>query len=262
MKRWMKLLLVIPFILTACGAAEPKAVPTVSFMVFGDPAEKQAYEALVAAFHAKQTDVKVQLTHIPGQSEYRQRLAADFAAGTPADIVLINYRRFAGFAAKGTLEPLGPYLDKSSLIKRDDFYAESMGAFDWNGQLTCIPQNLSSLVVYYNKNLFDQAGLDYPKDDWTWDDFQATAKALTLDADNDGTPEQYGLGTEASIFRVTPFIWQNGGDLVDNPAKPTSLNLNTPEAAGASNGLLIYKLSVMLFPAVDKSWQNRMKPAF
>lgn len=233
MKHWMKLLLLIPFILTACGSAEPKPIPTVSFMVFGDPAEKQAYEALVNAFHAKQSAVKVQLTHIPGQSEYRQRLAADFAAGTPADIVLINYRRFAGFAAKGSLEPLGLYLDKSTLIKHDDFYAESMGSFEWNGQLTCIPQNLSSLVVYYNKNLFDQAGLAYPKDDWTWEEFQATAKALTIDADNDGNPEQYGLGTEASIFRVTPFIWQNGGDLVDDPAKPTRLNLNTPEAAGA-----------------------------
>ena len=51
-------------------------------------------------------------------------------------------------------------------------------------------------------------------DDWTWDEFLATAKALTLDLDGDGVTDQYGLGTEASIFRVAPFIWQNGGELV------------------------------------------------
>ena len=52
------------------------------------------------------------------------------------------------------------------------------------------------------------------RDDWTWDDFLATAQALTKDLDGDGTTDQYGLGTEASIFRVAPFIWQNGGELV------------------------------------------------
>jgi multiple sugar transport system substrate-binding protein len=78
----------------------------------------------------------------------------------------------------------------------------------------CIPQNISSLVVYYNRALFDAAGLAYPADDWTWADFLAAAQALTQDLDGDGVTDQYGLGTEASIFRVAPFIWQNGGELV------------------------------------------------
>src|SRR3712207_8442346 len=45
--------------------------------------------------------------HIPSQTNYRTRLANDFAAGSPADIVLLNYRRYASFAAKGVIEPLG-----------------------------------------------------------------------------------------------------------------------------------------------------------
>jgi multiple sugar transport system substrate-binding protein len=97
----------------------------------------------------------------------------------------------------------------------------------------CIPQNLSSLVVYYNKYLFDQAGLAYPNSDWNWDDFLATAKTLTRDSDGDGAIDQYGLGTEVSIFRLAPFVWQNGGELVDNPAAPTRLALDTPAARAA-----------------------------
>lgn len=97
----------------------------------------------------------------------------------------------------------------------------------------CIPQNLSSLVVYYNKGLFDAAGIAYPADDWTWDDFLETAQALTLDTDGDGETDQFGLGTEASIFRLAPFVWQNGGEIVDDPANPTRLTLDTPEARAA-----------------------------
>jgi multiple sugar transport system substrate-binding protein len=205
----------------------------ISFMIFGDPAEKAAYERLVAVFEQRAPAVSVDLTHIPSQSDYRTRLGADFAAGTPADIVLINYRRYAGLAAKGVLEPLGPYLARSTVIQERDFYPEAIRPFYWQGALICIPQNLSSLVVYYNKELFDQAGVAYPQAGWTWDTFLQTARALTRDSDGDGTIDQYGLGTEASIFRLAPFIWQNGGDLVDQPAAPTQLALETPAAREA-----------------------------
>ena len=97
----------------------------------------------------------------------------------------------------------------------------------------CIPQNLSSLVVYYNRDLFRGAGVPEPRDGWTWDDFLRAARALTRDIDGDGRIDQYGVGTEVSIFRVAPFIWQNGGDLVDNPQAPTRLALDTPAAREA-----------------------------
>ncbi|MCI0520938.1 MAG: sugar ABC transporter substrate-binding protein, partial [Chloroflexi bacterium] len=204
-----------------------------SFMVFGDPAELAAYQSLVAAFHAKSPGVQVNLTHIPGQAEYRTRLAADFAAGAPADVVLINYRRYAAFATKNVLQPLGPYLAKSAAISEADFYPQALQPFRWQGELICIPQNISSLVVYYNKDLFALAGLTVPADDWTWDDFLAAAQALTRDADGDGASDVFGLGVEASIFRIAPFIWQNGGELVNDSVTPTRLALDTPEALEA-----------------------------
>ena len=175
------------------------------------------------------------LIHIPDQGDYRQRLALDFAAGTPADVVLLNYRSYGQFAAQGALEPLGPYLDASEVIQPADFYAQALDPFHWKGVLTCIPQNLSSLVVYYDKALFDAAGLAYPADDWTWDEFLATAQALTKDIDGDGQTDQFGLGTEASILRLAPFIWQNGGELVvlNDKGAPVRLALDSPAAKEA-----------------------------
>lgn len=214
-------LLMILLFMGACG--QGKKPEPVSFMVFGEPAELKAYQDLVDAFQKQNTNLTIELIHIPSQGDYLKRLTADFAGGAPADVVLINYRRFSGLALKNAFEPLGPYLEKSSQIKYDDFYALPMRAFSLKDQVVCIPQNISSLVTYYNKGLFDAAGLSYPTTGWTWDDFISAAKALTLDTNNDGSIDQYGAGVEPDFIRVAPFIWQNSGKIsVDNALTLTS----------------------------------------
>jgi len=226
------LVLAVASVWPASVHAQPVA-GQISFMVFGDAAERAAYERLVADFTRRHPQVQVGLVHLPGQGDYRKRLGIDFAGGTPADIVLLNYRRYAAFAAKGALEPLGPYLARSSVISAQDFYPQAMEPFHWQGALMCIPQNLSSLVVYYNRDLFERAGVPRPSDDWNWDDFLHAARTLTRDTKGSGRIDQYGLGTEVSIFRLAPFVWQNGGELVDNTQAPTRLTLDTPVAREA-----------------------------
>ncbi len=210
--------------LGACAPVQPRSV---SFMVFGDPAELKAYQTLVAAYEKKDAANQIELIHIPDQGEYRKRLGTDLAAGTPANVVLINYRRYASFAQKGALVSLQPYLDKSTLLKAGDFYAEAIQPFIWRKEVMCIPQNVSSLVVYYNKALFDAANVLYPQPNWTWDDFLSAAQALTKPAS-----DQYGVGIEPSLSRVAPFIWQNGGELVANPIA-SRLLVDSPEAREA-----------------------------
>ena len=224
-------LLIILVFMTACRGQPSQQI--VTFMIFGDPAERQAYLKLVEAFHADHPDIRVEVTHIPSAGDYRTKLATDFAAGTPADITLMNYRRYAAFAANNLLEPIGPYLKASSLIQPEDFYPMSMEAFTWQGEIMCLPQNISSLVVYYNQDLFDAAGLPYPPDDWHWEEFLATAKELTRDFDGDGRIDQYGLGMEPSLYRLSAFVWQNGAPLVDNEEAPNRLTLTRPPSLEA-----------------------------
>ncbi len=216
-------------LLVGCGRSEN----AVSFMVFGDPEELAAYQSLVAGFTAVHPDIPIELRHTPSLGEYRQRLAVGFSAGTPPDVMLLNYRRIGAFAGQGAFEPLGPYLAQSDRLHEEDFFPEAIAAFYLDGQLWCIPQNISSLVVYYNQDLFAAAGLEPPHVDWTWDDFLAAARALTLDLNGDGRIDQYGAGIEPSLYRLAPFIWQNGGELVDDPARPTRLTLDSPAALEA-----------------------------
>lgn len=200
----------------------------VSFAVFGDPAEYAAYEALVRAFEAEHPDIAVALQHVPSQGDYRQRLAAGFSSGSPPDVMLLNYRRFGTYADQGALAPLTAYLVASDVLDESAFFPVVLDSFRWQGETWCIPQNVSSLVVYYNLDLFRAEGVPLPVDDWTWTDFLAAARALTLDLDGDGRIDQYGVGLEPSIFRLAPFIWQNGGRLVDDERQPTRLTLDEP----------------------------------
>jgi len=225
--------LAFAFSLFAVACSGRRAETTISFMVFGDPAEYRAYVELVDAFRSSHPTIEVDLRHIPSPRAYRTRLATEFAAGSPPDVTLMNYRRYASFAAARMLEPLGSHLDASSLIDRNDFYAVALDAFVWRGELMCIPQNISSLVVYYNEELFDTAGVPYPEDDWTWATFLETARALTRDADGDGDVDQYGLGVEPSLFRLAPFVWQNDAPLVDDLERPTRLTLTRPPSLEA-----------------------------
>ncbi len=229
----MKKIFVMLLLVLLLASCSPANTGQVSFMIFGDPAELAAYQKLVEAFEAEHPQIQIQLRHVASQNDYQQQLLTAFSAGAPPDVMLLNYRRVAQFAGPGGLEPLGQYVEKSSLVRLADFYAPAIEAFQWNDQLWCVPQNISSLVVYYNRNLFDAAGLPYPADNWTQADFLQAARALTKDLDGDGQTDQYGAGLAPSLLRLAPFIWQNGGELVDDPAQPTRLALDNPAAMEA-----------------------------
>ncbi|QGN48570.1 extracellular solute-binding protein [Micromonospora sp. WMMC415] len=199
------------------GAAEDRAGITV--VLFGDAEEVAGYRTLVAGFTAANPDVDVTLSPVATQDELMARLTTSFAGGRPPDVFLLNYRRYGQFAAQGAIEPVQSYLDASSAIKESDFSPRALDAFRFDGRaLTCLPQNLSSLVVYWNADLFRAAGVPAPAAGWTWDDLLAAAKALTRDG-------RYGVGVEPSIARLAPFVWSNRGELVDDPTRPTALTL-------------------------------------
>ncbi|MBN1660383.1 MAG: sugar ABC transporter substrate-binding protein, partial [Anaerolineae bacterium] len=205
---------------------------------FGDPAELAAYQELVAAFEARYPEIEVELRHVASQGDYQKQLVTAFSAGAEPNVMLLNYRRVLQFAARGGLEPVGAYLEGSETLHASDLYPQALEAFQWDGQTWCVPQNISSLVVYYNRGLFDAADLPYPAAGWTWDEFLRTARALTRDLDGDGQIDQYGAGISPGLFRLAPFLWQNGAELVDDPAQPTRLALDSPAALDAFQWLV------------------------
>jgi multiple sugar transport system substrate-binding protein len=216
----------LPFLAVACqGAAEDGAVP-ITVMVAGDPEEIEAYRGVVEAFNGAQDEVDARLIPFAERDDLILRLSTSIAGGESPDLFLMNYRFYGQFAARGVLEPVAPYLQGSTAFSEDDFFDTAMVPFRWQGEQTCLPQNVSSLVVYYNIDLFRRARVALPQEGWSWDDMVAAAKALTIDRDDDGGVDVYGLGVDPEIIRVAPFIWSNGGRLVDDDVEPTRFDLD------------------------------------
>ncbi|MGH2897135.1 MAG: extracellular solute-binding protein, partial [Solirubrobacteraceae bacterium] len=103
--------------------------------------------------------------------------------------------------------------------------------------LQCMPQNVSSLVVYYNRDLFRKAGLKDPRPGWTFTEFRAAARTLTEPAPAGNAVRTYGVGLEPSIVRLAPFIWSAGGDIVDDAADPGRFTIGR---ARGREGLLAF----------------------
>ena len=218
-----------------CGGEEKptdgEVSGTVRLFAFGDPEELQAFKNVIAAFEEKEPDVDVQLVETSDRDDLIARVSTSIAGGKPPELFLINYRFFGQFAARDVLEPLGERLASSDVFEEDDFYAGPLDAFRFGEDrtITCLPQNASSLVTYYNRDLFEAAGVPEPEDDWTWQDFTDRAVALTKDTDGDGTTDVYGAGIEPSLIRLAPFLWSNGAELVKEDL--SGFDLQTAEAA-------------------------------
>lgn len=230
------------WVLAGCGGAGSGG--DIRFLVFGDPEEIQAYRDVIVAYERREGSVDVQLIEASDREDLLARLSSSFAGGSPPDVFLLNYRFYGQFAARGVLEPVEDRVEDSGVFEPEDFFPQALEAFHWNDVLTCLPQNVSSLVVYYNRNLFRRFRVAEPQTGWTWTDFVIRAVNLTRDAQgrpvNAGDPELgavrpaiYGLGVEPTLIRLAPFVWSNGGELVDDLARPTRLTLETPEALGA-----------------------------
>ncbi|GAA1572839.1 sugar ABC transporter substrate-binding protein [Kribbella sancticallisti] len=203
------------------GSSTPAAKITVQ--VRADPEEAAVYRSLVTAYQ-KASGAQVDLVAV-GRQDHLTRLSTAFASGDAPDAFLINYREYAPFVQRGAVAPVGPLLDQQG-VDRAAYYEEPLRAFSYGGALQCMPQNISSLVVYWNRALFKQAGVAPPKTGWTWAEFVATARALT-------TAKTKGVGIDPSITRMAPFIWSSGGSIVDNDEAPTRTTLHEPGARAA-----------------------------
>jgi multiple sugar transport system substrate-binding protein len=226
-------IMVLLLALTAASCGGSDASGDIRFLVFGEPAELQAFRNVVKEFRRIEPDISVTLVEASDRDDLIARVSTSFAGGQPPDLFLINYRFYGQFAARGVLEPIQSRLDESEAFDEEDFYPQALDAFRVDGELVCLPQNISSLVVYYNRDLFREAGVSEPEPGWTWNDMVEKAIALTRDEDGDGNVDQYGLGVEPTLIRIAPFVWSNSGELVDDLERPKRFALDTPEAQQA-----------------------------
>ncbi|MFP5224592.1 MAG: ABC transporter substrate-binding protein [Actinomycetota bacterium] len=246
-RRLTMALVAIALVAVACSKAGPET--TIRLQAFGDGEEVAAYQTLIDAFEDENPDIAVELIAIPSQGDHMAKLAASFASGDQPEVWISNYRRMGQLARNGAVEPIRDLLPD---VEWDDFYDIALDAFTVDGKLQCAPQNVSNPVIYYNTEIFADAGVQPPKDGWSWEEFIEVAKKVTLDTDDDGEVDIYGFGVEPSLIRLAPFVWQNGGQVVDDTRNPTRIGLLGEEAVEAMSWFLDLRREHKVSPQQDE----------
>ena len=165
------------------------------------------------------------------------KYATEIEAGAGPDVIHIHAYSLASFIERGFLQDLSTYVDQeggSSYL--DAWYPQTLELMQSDGTYYAIPGDFMSMALFYNTNLFEEAGLDPSAPPETWSEFLEYAQALTRDRDGDGQVDTWGFGTIGAIspgfeLRFSPILFSHGGDYLN--ADNTCSALNTPEAKDA-----------------------------
>ena len=199
------------------AAPSPDTVATLKLYQRTNQSIVAVTEAAIKRFNARYPKVKVELQWQPLGSwgEYISGFLNQAAAGNAPDIYEVALEGFASVASKGLFVPLDDLIARDPAAKKlladiDPNLLAGM-AYGTGGKLYFFPTSWNSVVVFYNKDLFDRAGVAYPGADWTWDDFLKTAKALTR-RDSTGRAVQYGYFVPGYNFGLAPWLLTNDTD--------------------------------------------------
>lgn len=177
------------------------------FSAWGSQSETEILKPILEDFEKENPDIKVDFLHIP--QNYFQKLHLLFASSLAPDVVFLNNFYSPKYISAGLLEDLTPYFEKE--INDKIFFEKSLESSSCNKKLYVIPRDVSVLVVYYNKEIFDRYNIPYPSKNWTIQDFKKTAKSLTKDTDKDGATDIWGVGFEKDPLFWLPFLFSEDG---------------------------------------------------
>lgn len=224
-------------VLTGCSTPAAESGPvTITYSNFiSNDGNEENLAAIVEAFESENPDIKVEVTTLP-YGDYGTALQTDLAAGTVADVFDIEYSNYAAYQANGVLAPLE--------VENPDAYRESLlEAYSTDGTSFALPSSFSDVVLYYNADLFDAAGLDYPTNDWTWEDEKAAAEAIT-----DQAAGIWGDHQPISFYEYYKVLAQNGGEFLNDDK--SAVAFNTPEGLEAAEWLVGKSGTVM--PTIEQ----------
>jgi multiple sugar transport system substrate-binding protein len=211
----------LTFVILALSLAY--AQTEVTYMAWGSPEELTVWQTIADEFNAAHPDIKVNVD-ISDWEAYFNKLKTLFAGNTPPDVFAMDAPLYLDWQSRGVLLNLQPYIDKEAGML-DGFYPVTLQAYKLEDGYYGLPRDFQTIVLYYNKDMFDAAGVAYPTNDWTMEDLRTAAKALTVDKDGDGAPEQFGFS--ADMYDMELFwsgaIWGDGGDIVSEDHTQTLL---------------------------------------
>jgi multiple sugar transport system substrate-binding protein len=206
-----------------------EAVKLTYFTFSAAPDHLKDLDAIVEAFEAQHPNVTVEVQTAP-YADYFTKLQTAVAGGTAPDTFELNYENFVTYATAGTLLDLSAPSAADTSFSADAFYPKAYEVFQQDGTQYGLPASFSDVLLFYNKDLFDKAGVDYPTADWTWQDELAAAEKLT-----DAGAGTWGTFQPIQFFEFYKVLAQNGGSFFGPDG---SVTFNDAKGVEAANYLI------------------------
>ena len=211
MKKLISLVLALMMVLGMTAAvAEPVTLTYAHFS--GSGVQEEVLNKMIDVFESKNPDIKIDL-QITGFEDYFTKLATVIGGGNAPDVFEMNMENFLAYMLRGACA------DLTGLVDTANYSEGTLAAVSSDGKLYAVPMSFSTCLLFYNKDLFDQAGVEYPNDSWTWADIQAAAekiKALGEDI--------WGIYQPITYNEFYKSVKGNGGSLLTPDYSAFTLN--------------------------------------
>lgn len=226
-KKWVSgLVMLSALTLAACGstgessgdASNGKTV--IRFSTWDNEKDLTFQQDLVDQFNSSQDEIEVKLEAYG--SDYDTKITAGIGAGDAPDVMYMwNYPLYSE-----ALEPLESFIESEGAEYKDNFYETTWNYNSIDEEIYGIPVGFTTHALYYNKDIFDAAGVDYPEEDWTWDDLHKASRQIAASQDN---VYGYVLPTTPDPYDFEMYLWSNGTSYTDEEGN-LSGHLNSPES--------------------------------
>lgn len=211
---WKKVALTVSLgsalILTACNSENASDGETTLTYSIWDQGQAAGMNAIAEAFENENPGIKVNVEVTPWD-QYWTKLESGAQGESLPDLFWMHSNEFSNYSEGQILMDISDLQDESETLNMDEFPEDLVKMYTTeNGEILGVPKDYGNIGLWYNKTLFDEAGLDYPDETWTWDDLLENAQALT-DAENGVYGILAPLNREEGYHN---FIYQNGGHVL------------------------------------------------
>jgi len=184
------------------------------------PAEDALVQSNLQKFEQLHPNIHITWSPIPG--DYPTKMRANVAGGTVPDVFYLSPDMSSEYISAGKLLNLSPYMARDH-VSASNYYSALLNPFVCTGgQVYGLPKDWASLGVFYNKQMFQAAGVPIPSANWTWQDMQNDAAKLTKNA---GTSKAvYGISLSADASRWGAFLLANGGTMLNKNGTQATFN--------------------------------------
>ncbi len=229
-KKW-KTVFALAFGLLGAAGCNRGPQPVRVSVYTSDPVILKILDRALEGIESRHPGLSIELENIP-YNNYQDKITVQLAAGGAPDVISVEVNNFVDLYLRGAFEDLTPYFQKDGMDPKA-YYPAALKRFSPGGEIYALPSDIAPTgLVYYNKKIFDEAGVPYPRSDWSWPEPFLSLCQKLVKKDATGKVMRWAFADPYGTI-ADNFLLSDGGYFADSEENPTRLALDSPQALEA-----------------------------